>query len=294
MNAVISQPDNGPYARILDVSDDEYFADPCEVPSLSQSAAHTLLTGSPLHCWNDHPRLGNNRDGSTTKALDAGQLVHKLLLGKGQQLAIIDADDFRTKTAQQLRDLAYDANQLPVLRRIYDETVKVADVLRTNIELFGIKLNGESEIAMEWDEQGEHGPVRCRGKMDHIVFDRGTIYDIKKIRSAHPDTCSKHLYEYGYDIQHAAYCSALAKLTPEFTGKVDFVFLFMELEAPYCVLPVRPDGQLRELGSMRWSRAVHVWERCLRNNKWPGYSDSIVTLSAPKWALDREMMSGEW
>jgi hypothetical protein len=32
---------------------------------------------------------------------------------------------------------------------------------------------------MEWDEQGQQRPVRCRGKTDHIFFDRGTIIDTK-------------------------------------------------------------------------------------------------------------------
>ena len=48
-------------ARILDVTHEQYLADPCATPSLNQSTAHVMLTKSPLHAWHQHPRLGKAR-----------------------------------------------------------------------------------------------------------------------------------------------------------------------------------------------------------------------------------------
>ena len=75
-------------ARILNCSPGDYYRDPCAVPSLSQSIAHTLVTQSPLHAWSEHPRLGNQRK-PASKAMDVGSLIHKLVLGKGVDVEIV-------------------------------------------------------------------------------------------------------------------------------------------------------------------------------------------------------------
>lgn len=280
-------------ARILDIPDREYRADVGDVPSLSQSCAHILLTKSPLHAWNDHPKLGNNRVEESTQAKDDGTLMHKLILGKGTDIALIPADDYRTSAAKELRDAARNAGKLPVLERKYMEAAQAAKVIRENIAQYAIKFTGQSEVAAEWFEDGEHGPVRCRGRFDHVDFDAGVILDLKKARSAHPKAAARSMIDYGAHIQHAAYSSALEKLRPDHLGRTDFIFLFVEMDAPYAVLPARPDGAMRELGQMAWDRAVKIWERCLRMNRWPAYVDSITTLAPPPWMLTEEI-SNDW
>lgn len=277
-------------ARILSCTESEYFADPCAVPSLSQSIAHKIISESCLHAWHAHPRLGAARREST-KEQDQGSLLHSMLLGQGAEVEIIFADNFRTKAVQMLRDSAIAAGKVPMLLQKYEELEGAHAALRKSLGAYGIELAGQSEVKLEWAEPGTHGEVLCRGMLDHLIIEphRGIIYDVKKIRSAHPRVCARHMVEYGYDIQHAAYTSALAKLCPQFEGRIDMVLLFMEIEPPYSILPARPDGSMRELGSMKWNRAVHVWERCLLNNHWPSYADSVVSLPAPAWALTEEI-----
>lgn len=276
-------------ARILTCSQSEYFADAgSEVPRLSQSIAHKIIAESCLHAWHAHPKLGAAAHEST-KEQDQGTLLHSMLLGQGAEVEIIYADSFRTKAVQVLRDAAIEAGKVPMLVSKYEQLQNAQSSLRASLAAYNIVLSGDSEVKLEWSERGERGPVLCRGMLDHVVIDRGIIYDVKKIRSAHPRVCSRHMIEYGYDIQHAAYTSALAKLRPDLEGRIEMVFLFMEIEPPYSILPARPDGTMRELGSMKWNRAVALWERCLLNNRWPGYADSVVSLPAPAWALTEEI-----
>ena len=274
-------------ARILDVSEGEYFADPCAVPSLSQSIANVLVNESPRHAWLRHPRLGKCPE-AATRALDDGTILHKLILGAGAAVQVIEAENFRTKAAQELRDAAVAAGQVPVLRARYRELAQGAERLRAQCAAMGFPLTGQSEVAIEWSE-GEDDPVLCRGRLDHVFLDRGIIYDIKKTRSANPNYLRRNFVELGYAGQYAAYTRALAKLTPEFEGRVDFVFLFMEIEPPYSVVPVRPDGAFKEIGSLRWQRAVDTWRTCLRTNRWPGYCESAITLDAPVWVINQEL-----
>jgi len=277
-----------PTARLLDCTTAQYFKDPCAVPSLSQSTAFTLLNSSPLHAWTQHPRFGNVRRASTA-AMSEGTAIHRLLLNKGADFEVIEADSFRTKLAQEQRDRALEEHRLPVLRHQHDEWVTAADRIKVNLAALNIHLTGESEVPIEWQESGSLGPVTCRGMFDHVIIDRGIIYDIKKADSASPKKCGRSVVNYGYSLQHAAYTSALAKLKPEFEGAVDFIFVFVEVDPPYAVLPARLDGMLRELGAMQWNRAVRLWEHCLTTNNWPSYTNQITTLEAPPWAITEEM-----
>lgn len=280
-------------ARIIDCTDEEYFADPCATPSLSQSIAHTLVTKSPYHAWIEHPKLGGVGRPST-RSKDHGSLVHSLLLGAGKELRVIDAENYRTKAAQAARDEAREAGLLPVLRHEADAALPMVRDIRRGLAELGIDFTGASEVKVEWTEHSAHGPVLCRGMMDHLIRADGVIYDVKTCRTAHPRSCARHVVEYGYDIQHAAYTSALRKLEPDVAGRERFVFLFIE-ELPdgaprrVVITPAELDGQLRELGHRRWDDALNQWAWCLSRDSWTGYADRVIQLEAPPWALTQHM-----
>jgi len=287
-----------PFARILDVSEKQYFADPCEVPSLSQSIAHKMVAGSPLHAWTVHPKLGKQDDAEEddTKAKVDGKILHRLLLGKGADIVVCPFNDFRTSVAKAMRDEAILNGKVPIIEHKMAEAAAAAEFLREKLAARGFVLDGQSEVAFEWHEAGEHGPVVCRGRMDHIRLDDtfAQILDPKKIRSADPRTCSRHFYEFGHDIQHAAYRSAMQKFRPDLgEHQIDMVFLFMEFEPPYAVTPVRPSPAFQEIGRQRWDRAVLLWERCLRTNSWPEYCTDSIDLEPQPWVMNQEIGS-EW
>lgn len=295
MSAVAKEA--APFARVIECSEDEYFRDPCAVPSLSQSIANVMLAKSPLHAWTEHPRLGNvvneaaGEDGEKdTDATRGGKVIHKLLLGKGCDIEVIEVDAYRTKEAKALRDDAIAAGRIPMKARAYYDLVAAAETIKGNLALEGIDLSapdGLSEVAIEWHEQGEHGPVVCRCRMDRVHINRGVIWDLKKIISADGETCGKHVASYGYDVQHASNTRALAALRPELGGRIDMLFVFMEVEPPFAVRVTRPSGVMADIGLRQWERAVFLWEQCLRTNRWPGYGGGIAQLDPPFWYVNK-------
>lgn len=287
MSAAISITEQAFETRFAQLSADEYFADPCAAPSLSASIAHVLDSESPLHAWSRHPRLGAVAR-KPTKTFDRGSLAHALLLGTGKDVEIIKADDFKTKAAQTARDAARVEGKIPVLFADYEEALLTAEKLRKKFADLDIVLDGESEVTALWTEKARNGcEVQCRGMIDHLKLP--TIYDLKSIRSAKPEMCRKHAEAYGYDIQRAAYVSAVERIKPELEGRVEFVFVFFELEPPFAVTPIRMSGAFRQLGTRAWKRSVDSWERCLRTNRWPAYVDGIVSLEPSPWTLARDM-----
>lgn len=272
-------------ARLLDIAPEEYHAR----DGLSASIATTLITRSPLHAWQQHPRYGG-RGKAPTKAMDIGSVVHALVLGVGKAFEVLAFDDYRTKAAQTARDKARAEGRVPILLEAYETAQIIAGELLAQLADRGIYLDGASEVAIEWEEPTACGPVLCRGMLDHLRLDAGMIYDLKITSNAAQPSVERSAENFGYAIQAAAYRRAVAMLRPELAGRIDFLFLFCESEPPYAVNVCRPDGAMRELGERRWLRAVEAWAVCLEAQQWPGYGDDVNPLSPPAWALSREML----
>lgn len=290
--------------RILDVSELDYRADRIgyDRPSLNQSIAHILLSESPLHAWQAHPSFGGGRPDEATPDMDRGSLIHTLVLGKGATVHVIQADDFRTKLAKEARDEARASGLLPVLERKYAAAMDVASRLTVTI---GPLLKGKSEMMLAWEEDedgrgnGGNGGTLCRAMLDHFDLEAEggpTVYDLKTCRSANPRTVARGLLDAGGDVQAAAYTRAIEALHPDDAGRVQFCWIFVETEPPYAVTLARPDNVIKQLGEVKWLRAVETWARCLASGTWPAYGEGIQTLSPPPWAvaeLEREVVDAE-
>lgn len=255
---------------------------------LSKTSAHLLVSKSPLHA---RMRKTGEHEDDTTDDMDLGSIVHAMVLGAGKKIVVLDHDNYRTKAAKQARDDARAQGAIPILRAKEEVTAGLARRLKRNIEAHGFALDGVSEPGVSWFERttdGSDEDVECLGALDHWHPRTATIFDLKIARSGHPDACRKHLFAFGCDIQAAAYTSAVEKIHPELQGRTRFVFLFCELFTG-AVTPVTLSGDFRRLGEQRWQRAVNTWARCLREDRWPGYTTGPITIDAPEWAMAAEM-----
>jgi hypothetical protein len=281
------------YAKLLDLTPVQYHgAVGCTTPCLSNSIAKELVTRSPMHAYHIHPMLGGAR-GAPTEAKDEGSIIHSLILGKGgEKIVILPHDEYRTNAAKADRDAVLAEGKIPVKQKDYTPLVSAAERIKARFLDLNIDISTGfvAEQAIEWDEQGQHGPVRCRGMFDLVDVAARLIYDVKSISEATVENSAKSVYRYNYHMQDAAYRSALSALTGEPSS---FSFLFCELDAPYGVLPAKCSGAFREIGEAKWRHAVRLWEECLRTKKWPGYAADFVRLEPPGWALS-QMVSEEW
>lgn len=275
---------------LLEMSAEDYYSDPCDTPSLTQSTAHTLLTKSPYHAWMYHPKLGNI-DREATADMDRGTILHDCIFcgGMSPNVVILPFDNYRTKAAQEERDGAKERGKTPILERELGEFTGAAIEIRKRIESMGISLDGQFEAVVIWTEIADDGTeVKCRGRLDLWRSHDGTILDLKTCTIAHPAKCVKAMLEYGGDIQRAAYTSAIEWNFPDLAGRVEFINLFAEFQPPYFVTPIRHGGSMKELGKLKWRRAINKWAECLRRNEWPGYVTDIIEVSAPQWAISAE------
>ncbi len=270
-------------ARLLDLDPDAYHMH----PGFSASCAKTLIKQSALHAWQGHPAFGGIAK-TPTKEMELGDVIHAIILGNGKTIRIVDHDDWRTNAAKDERKQAYDDGVVPILTKAHEEATFAAMAIMRQLAERGIKLDGDSEQAMEWHEDSPSGPVLCRGMMDHLSRDRLTITDLKTTHDASFRAVEKQAEEFGHAIQWAAYMSGHAKVFPDLEGHVSMRFIFAEPHRPYAINVLEPDGLFRELGQRRWARAVAKWGQCLKDKRWPAYESNGNRLSAPGWALARE------
>lgn len=250
-----------------------YHAD----PALSHSGMKTLLDCPARYAWErENPPAPKD-------VFDLGSAVHAEVLGVGAPVARVDADDWRTKAAQQTRADLRAEGKIPLLHKDYD---RVRGMTEAVLAHKGARIIAESTDAIEqsmwWHD--DRFDVDLRGRVDLVAsYADGmpVLVDLKTSTSANPDEFVKSVYRYGYDLQRAVYCdgwATLAGLVP------DFLFIVVEKDPPYPVLTARVDDAAIRSGEAKFEQALCVFNDCRALGHWPAYGDDIVTLESPRWA----------
>lgn len=259
-----------------------YHADPCAAPSLSSSVAQILLRESPRKAWTCHPKLNPNYQEEQDSKFDFGTCAHAVLLeNDASRIAIIEADDWRTKAAKEQRDAARAVGKTPLLARHYDAVRKMVDVALAFIET--------SEIADAWHDadsevtgicQDKGAWLRCR--FDRITKNRRIIIDYKTTDNVAPDVFSRQIVRMGYHLQDAFY-----RRVAEILGvsSPTFIFLAQSVEPPHECSLHGCDPALREIADAEIQGAIETWRECMRSNNWPSYGGRIHWTVPATWQM---------
>jgi hypothetical protein len=275
-----------------DIAAAVYHADPCPAPSLTQSVAKVLLERSPLHAWHAHPRLNPDYQHDDATKFDIGNVAHKMLLGRGKEIVVLeDFDDWRTKDAKALREVAASEGKLAVLGKQAARADRMVNAARAQLELRGIRdlfgADGDSEVVLAWQE----GPVWLRQMADWLSDDRLIFADYKTTdESAAPAAVARKMVNDGWHIQAAMGERGLTALGFD---AAKFLFVVQEATVPYALTVVEIGADALTMGRKMLDAAVLQWSRCMRADRFPGYPLDIVTPEFPGWAeqqwLDREI-----
>jgi len=264
-----------------------YHADPCDAPSLSASVAHILLSQSPAHAREAHPRLNPARiDSAPTTEQDEGTALHAAILEQRGIVAVCDFEDWRGKAAQDARKLARSQGKVPILRRRWSVLDSVAMAVRDALsahEVGDVLASGHAEKVMVWSEPTPAGPVWCRSRVDWLPsLDRGVcLYDLKTVGgSAEPGAFGRRMMTEGYALQAAFYLRGARALGLDPAG---FRFIVVERDPPFglSVCEMAPD--LAHFAAQQAEAAIREFGRCLYANAWPSYEPKVAHIEAPAW-----------
>jgi len=200
---------------IYDITAAEYHADPCEQPSLTASIARLFTTASPLHVWTAHPKLNPAFHRQHEDKFDVGTASHALLLQGENIVRVVDADDWRKKSAQEERIEAREQHLIPLLAREWEKVQAMTSAVRDQLAQFdhqpALLTAGKPERMLVWEDEG----VACRAMLDWLHDDCTAIDDLKTTKaSANPYMWARRtLWSIGADVQVAFYLRGLKKLT---------------------------------------------------------------------------------
>ena len=269
---------------------DQYVGDPAPEhfdarASLNASIAKTLLSESPLHAWTAHPRLNPDHETSDPTKFDIGRVAHRMVIeGNEDGIAIIRANDWRTKDAQAERAEAIAAGRIPVLRDAYLEVRQMVLAARQYIaatdELRNLMREGVAEEVWMWEEAPG---VVCRCRPDWWSEAHSTVIDYKTTAaSAHPAKWSQStMQQIGADVQGAMYRRALRAKGVRLGAQI---FLVQETSPPYACSAVSLTETAFAIADDKLQTALDLWTKCLGSNQWPGYPQRIAWADPPPWA----------
>jgi len=273
-----------------------YHADPAPEPSLSSSIAKLLLSHSPEHARLAHPRLAPPRaaddeaEDKPTRPREIGTATHRLILGAGTDVTVIDAQDYKGKDAQAQRKAAYAGGGCPILMPDLAKAERMAAAALARIGAIpgceGFATTPSEVVAIAQDPTG----AWLRIMMDRVEIHRthAIIWDVKtSSQAAAPQGLGRRIEQMAMEVQAAFYPRVLAQLLPHLAGRIRFRWIFIEDEEPNGLCVAEADAAGAEIGARKASAAIHLWNRCRSADAWPGYPAQIVRVDFPEWAANR-------
>ncbi len=279
-----------------DITEAEYRADPFG-GSFTQSLAKVVLAHSVLHAREEsalaEPREEDDEAEKYVKAQAIGNAVHKTILGRGKDIEVIDAKDFKKDIAKQARDAATAAGRVPILAKhklIADRMAQRAYEQLMRHEDKDAFTNGSGEVMIAWQEDG----VWFRALIDWLSDDLRTVDDFKSSgMSMAAHVLGKRAETAGWHVQHAFIRRGLDALDPGNAGRRRHRNIAQEQFHPFALNVMHHDKYWLTMGEKKVDAAVTAWKAARKANRWACYPPVSVCPEYPKYAesqwLDREL-----
>lgn len=276
----------------FDMACEDYFADPCPAPSLSNSGIGTLLNQTPLHFAANHPRLNGGVDACVATAqMHRGSVVHRLALGAGKDYVVIDADSYRKGEAKAARDEAVANGLVPILAHQFEEAQEQSKAIREHLDEVLLGEPFVPEVVIVWQIETPHGLIWCRGMIDAWCPSLLMAVDLKSTTNASTAALERRMADGGYDTQDAWYSRGIGHVVGR-PGEVRFVTLFCETTAPFASHAVTIDEAWRSSAWDLCEEATEIFARCLKADQWPGYPRHPQLINPPDWLIRNRMFRG--
>lgn len=267
-----------------DLSNEDYHADKT---SLSSSGARKLLPPStPAHFRyeQDHPQ-------PPTKTFDYGNAAHKMVLGNGPDLVVIEHDAWNTKAAKAEVAEARARGAIPLKQHEMDMVNAMADAIRRH-PLASALLEpayGAPEQSGFWID--EASGIRCRVRFDWLPSQQGgrlIIPDYKTTADASNEAMQRDIDKYGYN-QQADWYETGARALGLGDHTAELLLIAQEKKPPYAVNVIGIEFGSRVIAGAKNRRAIETFAQCESTGYWPGYADHNPNyLALPGYAENRD------
>lgn len=270
---------------VYDLDDATYHSDPVPGGSLSSSGARLLLPPNA-------PAIFKHRqENPVVKAtFDFGHVAHRLVLGKGAEFEVIDADNWRTNAAKDAATAAREQGKTPLLTKDFEQALAMANAVRNDPIAGPLFRHGEAEQSLFW--QDRRTSIWRRARLDwltHSNTGQTIVVDYKTCEHADNESIGKSVADYGYHQQAAWYLDAVTSLGLNEGKRPAMLFVFVEKKPPHLVNVVELDIPTQGWGRTLNDEAIDTWIACREHNDWPGHGrepgkpHDINLIELPVW-----------
>jgi hypothetical protein len=270
---------------LVDLPAGEYHA----LRALSASGARTLTEHCPAKFlwqspWNP---LWQSQDGTE---FDIGTAAHLAVLETGQFAArteLIEAPDYRSSRARELREKARADGKVPLLLWQHDIVRAIAGSIRAHPIAGQAFSDGLPEVTLTWSDEATGVP--CKARVDWLPRHGGWLTDLKTAVTANPRVWRDQAYRLGYHARAAWYLDGAETAIgrrPE-----EYWFVVVEKEPPYLVSVMAFDEAALDWGRLINRRACELFRRAADRGDWSGYRepqadrDRAFRVGLPPWAI---------
>lgn len=227
---------------------------------------------SPAHYMHN---LSSKRD---TASMKIGRVVHMAIL-EPQKLASLTAQWIGgIKRGHKWEQFMEDNPGKEILtENEWDTIQEIRKSVLSSSSAAKYLAKGKAEVAITWNI----GDIKCKGRID---FDsEHAIVDLKTTHSASPELFGREVWRYRYHTQGAWYTDGYEKSRGK---RKPYVFIAVESKPPYVVQAYTVPDQVIDAGREDYSNMLDRLLECRASGKWPGYCDSELELSLPRWAIN--------
>lgn len=265
---------------VYDMTDADYHG---HKGSLSASGAKLLAPPHPCPA-----KFRHAQDNPVIKdVFDFGHVAHRLVLGKGAEVEVLDFKTRQTNAYKAAEAEAREAGKVPILAADYERAQEVAEAVRKDPLAGEVFTDGEAEVSLFWPDE-ETGVIR-RARFDWLKSKvegrRRIIGDLKTARSAEPVKFGKSAADFGYAISAANYVDAA--IACGLDNDPLFVFAAVEKEAPFVVSTFYATPEVIELGRALMRAAIRTYADCMASGQWPGYAETPLPLELPRYYVSQ-------
>jgi hypothetical protein len=254
----------------MSISNEQYHADP------AVSASHLkAIMQSPYHYWARYVDP-DRKPIEPTAAMKLGSLAH---------CAILEPDDLlqrygvcgprNTKAGKEQAERMAAEGIEAVTASDMALALGMSAAVRNHSTAASLLKQGKAEQSFWWDDLPTG--MRCKCRPDWYYG--STVVDIKTTTDASPQAFARSVATFAYHVQAAHYLAGLH-------GAERFVFVAVEKSYPHAVAVYELDADALALGRTTRDNALDVLAGCQVANVWPGYGDTVQTISLPKWATN--------
>lgn len=211
-----------------------------------------------------------------------GSLIHLAVLEPAKfETDVVVVGDLRKTENKNKRDEALASGKFVAREGDYESAKAVQLAVKNHKMANFLVTKGQNEISGFARDNALGIDLKIRP--DCLLKDEKIIVDLKSISPMNSRALEKYFYSKRYNYQSAFYRHVNKLITGD---DYKMCHLLVEVADPYAVRLVSFSGAALDLSFERVFELIKTYGECVHKDEWPGYSEEIVELGLPNYAMN--------